>query len=126
MKNKLIYTIVRVFAGLMFTLFGAMKFFPMPEGSLPEGGAGTFSAALEATGYFMPFLAVCEVIIGIMLLFNLYPALATIMLVPISLNIFLFELAFMPAGWYVGMLPIILNAYLVYYFVDKYKSLLQK
>ncbi len=125
-KSKLTYNIVRIIIGLLFAVFGAMKFFPVPPESIPTGVAGEVLAGLTASGYFMPLLAICELLIGLMLLFNKWPALATIMLVPISLNILLFDIVLRPTGWLFGLIPIIVNAYLVYYHFDKYKPLLEK
>jgi putative oxidoreductase len=125
MKNVL-YTVLRVLCGLLFVAFGAMKFFPMP---VPQGfppAVMTFFAGLAATGYFMPLLATIEVIIGLMFLFNFWPALATIMLVPVSINIALFDLILQPPGFFVGIIPLLFNIYFVFYFKEKYVPMLTK
>lgn len=126
MKSKTVYTIIRILIGLIFVAFGAMKFFPVPPESIPTGVPGEFLAGLAASGYFIPFLAICEVVIGLMLIFNLWAALASVMLVPISLNIFLFDVILQPSGWFVGVIPLAANIYFLYYHRDKYKQMLVK
>lgn len=125
-KNKVVYTIIRILIGLIFIVFGGMKFFPMPTENMPTGVAAEVVAGLAASGYFIYFLGLCEVIIGLMLLINYLPALASVMLFPISLNIFLFDVILRPMGWYSGLIPIIANIYFIYYHFDKYKPLLEK
>lgn len=126
MAKKVVYTIIRILIGLIFIVFGAMKFFPMSAESIPGGVAGEFLAGLAASGYFIPVLAICEIVIGIMLLFNLWPALAAVMLAPISLNIFLFDVILRPSGWFAGLIPIAANIYFLYYYREKYMPLLTK
>jgi putative oxidoreductase len=125
LKGKWMYNSARIIAGLGFVLFGAMKFVPQFQIPLP-GVAGEFLAGMAASGYFIPFLGICEVIIGAMLLFNQWPALASVMMVPISLNILLFDVILMPEGWFVGVFPMIFNIYLLYYHWDSYKPMLKR
>jgi len=126
MGNKIAYHIIRVLLGLIFTMAGAAKFF-FPEGKLSPA-ADALMAAFAASRYFMPFLGACEVIVGLMLLFNFWPALASIMLVPLTLNIAVFIVALAPSvGTAIMALVFLgLNAYLIYYYWDKYTPMLTK
>ena len=47
---------------------------------------------LDATGYMFPLVKISEFVIGGMILFNLYTALAIILASPIVINIFLYNL----------------------------------
>ena len=128
MSNKVIYTIARILTGLVFTVFGAMKFFPslMANAPQPTGDALTFMTGIVAAGYFLPLLGLAEVVIGLMLLFNYMPALASVMLVPLSLQIFLYGIYFRQSGYFIGLLPLIFNLYLLYYHWDKYRPMFRK
>jgi len=92
MRTK-IESIVRIALGLMLVVFGLNKFLQfMPPFQLPEQAQAFFSA-LFATGYFIPFLAVAEIVIGVLFLINKAKPLAIVMLTPITINILLFHLA---------------------------------
>ena len=128
MVRNITYNIIRILTGLVFAVFGAMKFFPSLTANAPQptGEALDFMNELTATGYFIPFLGLVEVVIGLMLLFNMWSALASILLMPISVNIFLFNVLLMPSGWFVGVFPLIFNIYLLYYHREKYSQILKK
>src|SRR3989338_5375197 len=100
MKNKLAYTIVRILLGALFLFSGIVKIFPfMPAGELPAK-AMSFYTAMMNTGYFMQFLGLSEIVVGILLLANWWIPLAMMILSPIMLNIVLFSsfLAFNQGG----------------------------
>ena len=124
MKNKILYNTLRILTGLVFVVFGAMKF--LTQSTTFPGKAGAFFAGMLASGYFIPLLAISEVVVGLMLLFNFLPSLAAVMLVPISLNIFFLDIILRPAGWIVGIFPLLFNAYLIYFNFEKYKPMLKK
>ena len=126
MKNKLAYTIIRIIVGLGFLLFGVMKFFPSTA-VLPQP-AMDFMTAMANTGYFIPFLALSEMAVGILLLFNLWVPLALIILSPIMLNIILFNVFLGPSlmGMVIVGVLLIFQIYLMYYCGNNYKSLFAK
>ena len=129
MKRPILYTLVRVLAGLMFVFSGVTKVFPtlIPMKEPELGAAATkLMEGFMAAGYFLPVLGLSELIIGLMLLFNFWPALATLMLVPISLNILLVNVFLVPSGMIVGILVVLFNAYLVYHHWERYKYLIKK
>ena len=125
MKNKIAYTIVRVLLGIAFLVFGANKIFPfMPVGELPQP-AMDFLVAMMGTGYFMPFLGLVEILVGILLLANFWVPLAMIILSPIMLNIVLFTVFLAPGAFGMGLtaLFVILQVYVMYCTWGAYKSL---
>ena len=125
MKKNVMFMIVRIFVGLVFTMTGAMKLFPMKQPEIP-GVAGEFMKGLLASGYFLPLLGITELIVGLMLLFNLWSALAAVMLAPITLNIFLYHTILDPSALAIGVLCILFNIYLLYYHRDKFEPLLKR
>ncbi len=127
MKNKLAYTIVRVVLGLAFIFYGVTKFFPFGNVQLP-GPASAFLGAMFATGYFIPFVGICEALVGIMLVFNWWVPLAMMILSPIMVNVILFNLFLAPSlvGAIMLIVLVALQVYVMYYSWDHYKSLFTK
>ncbi len=83
------FTFSRYILGFVFFVFGGaglFKLMPQPEG-LPENMV-MFMKGFEASVYFMPFLKLTEMVCGLMLLARIAPALALVILAPISINIF--------------------------------------
>jgi len=128
MRNKLAYKIIRILLGVGFVLFGALKFFPSSSSAALPAPAMDFMTAMASTGYFIPFLGLSEVLVGVLLIFNLWVPLSMIILAPIMLNIILFNLFLGPSlmGFIIVGLLLLLQMYVVYYSWDKYKSLFTK
>jgi putative oxidoreductase len=89
MKEKL-PIITRYLMGLLFFVFGGAGLFNLipPPPDLPEA-MQTFMAGMMATKYFFPLLKLTETACGILLLLGIAPALALIILAPITINIVL-------------------------------------
>ncbi len=115
----------RIVLGLILLAFGLNKFLqfmPMPE--MPEAAGALMGAFMEA-GYIMPMIAIVEVVIGIMLLAGLFVPLALLLLVPLSVNIILFHVFLDPAGMAAGLIVFVLNVYLLFTYLDRYKPILR-
>jgi hypothetical protein len=96
--RKHLPTAVRVFLGLVFTVFGLNAFlhvFAMPSAPPP---ATSFAGALFATGYVFPLLNATEVITGLLLLGGRFVPLALALLAPVVVNIVAFHLFLDPSG----------------------------
>jgi len=123
MKTTII--IARILLGLILLVFGLnsfLQFMPMPQMSAE---AGEFMGALAKAGYFFPFIATIEIVIGVLLLINKYTVMALIVLFPILLNALLFHLFLDIAGIGVAALANILNIFLFITNKEKYKEILQ-
>lgn len=115
--------IARILLGLALILFGINVFYsfiPMPQ---PPQDAAEFLGSLAETGYFMTFVAVLEIIIGLMLLFKLWVPFALLLLLPISINIVLFHLFLDLPSISAGLIVAALNVILLYKHKQKYKPL---
>jgi len=125
-ESKIIkYTAItaRVLLGLVFFVFGFGYFFmgEMPiDVKTPEG---QFAAALLATGYFFPFLKIVEGIAGLMLFFKRWTPLALLILAPIIIQILLYDIFLGPSGLIIGIVCVVLAAFLAWYNWDKYAAL---
>lgn len=96
MKEKL-PIITRYLLGLVFFVFGGAGLFNLipPPPDLPQDML-TFMSGMMVTKYFFPFLKLTETVCGLLLLLGLAPALALIILAPITLNIVLVHLFLTP------------------------------
>lgn len=120
MNSKLTMAL-RIVLAILLLVFGTNKFFGfIPMDAPPEG---SFMAALIATGYMMPLIALSEIIPGFLLLINKWKGLALVWLVPISVNIVFFHLAFDTSTIAPAALVAILNAVLIYANWRKFKTL---
>ena len=114
----------RSLLGLIFLVFGLngfLQFLPMPP--LPEQ-AGQFLGGLASSGYFFPLLKSIEVIVGVMLLANIFTPLALTILAPITVNIVLFHALLAPAGVGLPIVILALHLLLAVTYRDYYKQVL--
>lgn len=96
---------VRLGLGLLFVYAGIQKFKsqeprPKPQTeqsvadkSVPENVVKirAYIGGLKQTGFFWPMLGAAELLCGLLLLSQAFALLGAVMLVPLTLNIFLFE-----------------------------------
>ena len=76
-------TLIRLFVGAFFFLFGLngfVKIIPIPP---PEPAMGRFLTALEGTGYLMTFVKAFEIMAGALLLTNFFVLFAIHILAPL-------------------------------------------
>ena len=128
MRNKISYTIVRVLLGLAFIFFGVTKFYPLGESPALAQPAMDFLIAMGNTGYFIPFLAAAEILVGLLLLANFWVPLAMMILSPIILNVILFNAFLAPSLASLIMLLVLvaLQAYIIYCTWNAYRPLFAK
>jgi uncharacterized membrane protein YphA (DoxX/SURF4 family) len=93
-------TAARIATGLLFVVFGLNGFFnflPPPSGPVPQG-AMEFAGALMKTGYMFPLIKGTEVLVGLLLVTNVWVPLALILLAPVLVNIVAFHAFLCPDG----------------------------
>ncbi|HWZ35279.1 MAG TPA: DoxX family membrane protein [Mucilaginibacter sp.] len=120
---KIAVLIARILLGLIFLVFGLNFFFPQILHVTPppmSKEATAFSMGLFGSGYFFPFLKVIEIVSGLFLLINRYTAFFLLMLLPISVNIFLFHTILVPSGIPVGITVLVLNIFLCIAYIKYY------
>ncbi|OUR97281.1 hypothetical protein A9Q84_13220 [Halobacteriovorax marinus] len=116
--------VARLLLGTIFFVFGLNGFFnfiSMPP--LPEE-AGKFMGGLAGSGYFFPFLKVCEILSGLLLLAGAFVPMALVILAPIILNIFLFHIFLAPGGMVLAIVLVLLECYLAF-FASPYKEIIR-
>jgi putative oxidoreductase len=111
--------------GLILAVFGVNKFahfLPMPE-DIPAA-AGVLMQAFAESGYIFQAVGVVEVVVGVLLLLNLFAPLAAALFVPITVNILLFHLNLDFAG--IGLAAVVgaLNIVLLFFYLPAYMPML--
>ena len=115
----------RVLLGLIFLVFGLnffLQFLPTPPQT--GGAAESFTTGLFLSGYFFPFLKAIEIVLGIALLTGAFVPLALVILMPISINIFLFHI-FLTDNPLISVVILALHVYVSWAYRDYYKPLLK-
>src|SRR3954469_6194121 len=121
---KIAVIIVRVLMGLLF-LFASItvlfKLIPQPE---LTGNVKIFMDGVNATGYLLPLLKITELLCGIAFVSGRFVPLATVVIAPIIINIFMYHAFVDTSGLPVGIFLVVANVFVAYYYRDHYKGLL--
>ena len=123
MKEKLLLgsRLLFGFGFFIFGLNGFLQFMPIPPMS-PEAGA--LLGAFAKTGYFFPVIKLIELVVGLLLLLNLYAPMATIVVTPVLIGITTIHLFLNPAGLPMMIFLHALHGYLVYAYRGYFQGLL--
>jgi hypothetical protein len=84
-----------------------------------------FTQVFWASGIFQ-MVKVTEIVAGFMLLFGIFPALATLFLAPDVVGIVVVNSRLMPSFLWIGVAVFVLTAYLGYAYWDKYKLIFSR
>lgn len=122
---KIAAIIVRVLMGLLF-LFASItyffKLFPQPE---LQGDVKTFNEGIAASHYLMPLIKVIELLCGIAFVSGRFVTLATLVIFPIVVNIFMFHAFLAPEGLPTAIFVLASNLFLAYYYRKNYQTLFE-
>lgn len=114
----------RILLGLMFFVFGLngiLHFLPTP--AMPPGDAGTWSTIMMQHRW-MTFVAVLQVVGGLLLLVGRYVPLGLVILAPILVNVLLFHFLLMGgAGVVPGLVATLLEIYLLWTYRRSFRGL---
>jgi uncharacterized membrane protein YphA (DoxX/SURF4 family) len=121
---KITVIIVRVLMGLLF-LFASItvlfKLIPQPE---LTGNVKVFMDGINASGYLLPLIKITELACGIAFVSGRFVPLATVVIAPVIVNIFLFHAWVDRQGLPVAVFLVFANIFLAYANWDKFKPLL--
>ncbi|GAB2973687.1 hypothetical protein GCM10027049_04760 [Mucilaginibacter puniceus] len=124
---KITVLISRLILGFLYLVFGLDYFLHfIPYQPLHTGVTGAFVAGLKGVGYFYPMIKTIQILAGLSLLLNRYPAFSAVVVFPISLNVLLFHTILVPSGWYMGLLLFIPNILLGYGYRHYYSGMFTK
>jgi len=123
---KIATIIIRILFGLLMAFSGAVVLFNLvDQPELPAGPLKTFNEGLTASGYLLQLIKITELVGGLALVAGFFVPLATVVLFPISLNIFLCHLFIAPDGLLVGVLVLLANLFLAFAHRKNYEPILQ-
>ena len=108
--------------GALFIFGGVTYLFKFAPEQPMTGDSATFMKLFGGSGY-MTIIKMCELFFGILVLIPKTRALGLILLAPIIVNIFLFEL-FIAKAPGIGMALIVVNALAIYLIKEKYSSII--
>lgn len=122
---KIAMIIVRTLMGLLFLFASITFFFGLITPPPMTGITKTFNEGLYAVGYFFPVLKIVELLSGIAFVTGYFVPLATVVIAPIIVNIFLFHALVDTSGLPVAIFLVLANAFVAYYYRDAYAGLLR-
>ncbi len=121
---KIAMIIVRTLMGLLFVAASIVVIFnlvPKPE---LTGAVKTFNEGMEAAPYFMTLLKVTELLCGLAFVSGRFVPLATVIIAPVIINIFLFHLFLDQSGLPVAIFLVAANIFVAYYYRKSYAGIL--
>ena len=125
LKNKYVVHTLRTLFALFFLFSGIGGLFG--GGDMQGVPAPMIDAlvALQTNGLFY-MIKITEVIAGLMLLFNIFPALAVIFLAPIAVGVVVFNAMIAPVYVVTGLIVCLIEIYFGYVYWDQYKPLFMR
>jgi putative oxidoreductase len=118
---KIVSLVLTYLVGLVFFGFGLAYFFHLMPTPPMTGDSLKYMEVMGGSGY-MNVVKALEVLFGGMLLANFKRPLAWLLLLPITINILMFEV-FIAKDPAIGVLLVAINAFMIYVNRDSYKSL---
>ena len=124
MKNK-IFTGARILFGFMMVNSGLNKFLnymPIPE--MTES-AEALMAALGASIYVLPLVAIVELLAGGLIITKKYNALGAVLMMPVTINIFLIHTVLNPTGIILSLVLLLINLWILIENKSKFTALFE-
>jgi uncharacterized membrane protein YphA (DoxX/SURF4 family) len=112
---KILYIIVRTLLGALFLFSSIAVLFNLVQEPEMTGNIKIFNDGLKASGYLMTLIKVTELVCGIAFLTGRFVPLASVIIAPVVINIFMVHIMIAPEGIPVGIFVVVANAFLGYY-----------
>lgn len=122
---KIATIIVRVLLGAMMLFASISYFFNLGEQPAPTGDMATLMGGLMASKYMFPLVKSIELIAGLMLVSGKFVKLGTLLLLPISVNIFLIHTVTQVSDLPVAIFVFVANVFLIYANWDGFKEIVK-
>ena len=123
---KIATIIVRVLLGAMMLFASISYFFDLVgEQPKPTGDLATLMAGFMASKYIFPVAKSVELLAGLMLVSGKFVKLGTIILLPISINIFLIHVVVTGTDIPMAVAILLANIFLIYANWDSYKEIVK-
>ncbi len=106
--SRFVYWCARFGMGITFILSGIRKFPGIKFTTLPiDNPVGFYFEAMHSTGFYWNFIGYFQILIGLLIFFNRFVVLSSLLMMPVTINIFLVSIALKMTGT-----PIITSAML--------------
>ena len=122
---KIAVIIVRVLLGLLFIFASVTYFFNLIQPPAMTGPVKTFNEGLAAAPYFFPALKATELLCGLAFLIGRFVPLATVLIAPVIVQIFLFHIFMDRTGLPVAIFLVAANLFLAYAYRRSYSQLFE-
>ena len=125
---RLLYWLVRIVMGLTFILSGIRKLPGIHFTALPvDNPVGHFFDAMYQTGFYWNFIGYFQILVGITVFFNRFVVLSSLLMMPVTVNIFLVSIALHMKGTPVITSAMLLgNTFLLLWHYRNYQDLWRK
>lgn len=125
---KTFYWCLRAGMGLTFVLSGIRKLPGHKFTALPiENPIGFYFEAMHSTGFYWHFIGGFQLLIGILIFFNRFVVASTLLMMPVTVNIFLVSIALNMSGTpLITSLMVLGNVFLLLYHHKNYRPILDK
>ena len=123
---KIAMIIVRTLMGLLFIFASVVVLFNLmgPPPEFPNEIARKFNEGMFAPPYFVKVLKITELLCGIAFVMGRYVPLATVVIAPVIINIFLYHAFVDTSGLPVAVFLVVANIFVAYYYRKSYAGLL--
>lgn len=122
---KIAMIIVRTLMGLLLmaaSIVVLLDLVPKPE---LTGAVKTFNDGMDAAPYFITVLKLTELLCGIAFVVGRFVPLATVVIAPVIVQIFLFHLFMDLSGLPVAIFLVAANIFVAWYYRESYRGLLR-
>lgn len=125
---KVFYWVVRAGMGLTFIISGLRKWPGVQFTALPvENPVGAYFQAMHETGFYWHFIGYFQIALGLLIFLNRFVALSSLLMMPVTVNIFLVSVSLHMTGTPIITSAMLLgNAFLLYWHFPNYRSIFQK
>ncbi|HLO73423.1 MAG TPA: DoxX family membrane protein [Flavobacterium sp.] len=123
---KIATIIVRVLLGAMMLFASISYFFKIgPQQPAPTGDLATLMTGFMASKYIFPVAKTIELLAGLMLVSGKFSRLGTILLMPISVNIFLIHMVVTGTDIPMSTAILLANVFLIYAYWNDFKVIVK-
>ncbi len=122
---KSVTILVRVLLGVLFIIVSSLFFLKMAPESAATGNFKMFNTGMIAAQYIYPLAKSLEFLCGLAFVTNRFVALANLVILPVSINIFMIHFFMSPENLPVAIFVLGSNLFLIYRYWEHYKGLFQ-
>ena len=122
---RIAVVVVRTLMGLLFLFASITYLFRLITPPPLTGAMKVFNDGLEASVYLLPTVKIVELLCGAAFVLGRFVPLATVVIAPIIVNIFLVHAFLQPQGLPIAVFLVFANAFVAYYHRESYRPLLR-